>query len=843
MLPSTLLDFTLSRISTPRNLSGNGYLRRRLTNAALALKSSEPAILNDPAASFGVTRGRRKPLSSGALKVRDGTNPSNAITSELAQRVRALEKVTDEKDAEFEPPFFSEQDLMTFYEDILAHPGALEPVQSGIVPEIDVEARYREDLAVVEAVDQRLRSSVNQPSRLTMALRQEFAEVPEVHAETSQDGATPVYQRVVNHIQSILGELDQLDTDIKSSDEGSTPLSLALLSMEEWGAALRCSLYARDTQTAEGLIELMKRSNLEVPEHYVNDILQLYVEDSNCVGFESSLSKLVQGPASEQQRHLHIKVHLNATPTNSIPSSALSVLHAYENQSLLPAMKTYSTVIRYLFSVHDSISQAQAWDLFSHMRYVAHPTPDAHLYTQMIRACASPFITSRSSDPERALDLWMEMTIDHNISPTSGTWNAVILACARSGRKAYVHEAFRLAKEMLDSHRDAYGHSAYTPDERTFCALLEGAKRTGDLARARWIFAEMVRSRNLDVKVNEEAMMHVLHAYASYRPPFKRSLARIIEDESSSSPEIKLDTVDATEPSASNTNLPTSGSSSAFTHVPPQSSTEVIAEVEVLFNRLLRETGVRSDVSFDDNDVFQDLGKFSGIKLTTRLINSYLSVHYRHNSLHTSRDLFWRIFEEVGVERDGRTYMEALERCASSKKVDRDLALRFAEELFEKWRGLEGDAGQEISPRVIERAHVAFIRILTLAENLDRAIAHLHAFVDVYPASAVRDLSNIIKPSMRATRTSLVGDRPLVRLTSQVEIPDRRIPPLLTWKDLEVLHHRLVADGRRERDISYVKYVCKAYEWALRVRRDETMRAKPGTGEDLETDVEQDGQD
>ena len=48
------------------------------------------------------------------------------------------------------------------------------------------------------------------------------------------------------------------------------------------------------------------------------------------------------------------------------------------------------------------------------------------------------------------------------------------------------------------------------------------------------------------------------------------------------------------------------------------------------------------------------------------------------------------------------------------------------------------------------------------------------------------------------------------------------------------MHHRLVVDesrgngGRkgRERDIGYVKYLCKAYEWALRVRRDEGVRAR-----------------
>lgn len=111
-------------------------------------------------------------------------------------------------------------------------------------------------------------------------------------------------------------------------------------------------------------------------------------------------------------------------------------------------------------------------------------------------------------------------------------------------------------------------------------------------------------------------------------------------------------------------------------------------------------------------------------------------------------------------------------------------------------------------------------------ENLDQALSHLQSFVKRYPASAIREPQSIVKLSMRATRTSLVADRPLVRLSTLSEVPDSDVPPLLTWKDLEVLHHRLVAAGRREKDIAYIKYVCKSYEWALRVRRDETMRAK-----------------
>jgi len=107
--------------------------------------------------------------------------------------------------------------------------------------------------------------------------------------------------------------------------------------------------------------------------------------------------------------------------------------------------------------------------------------------------------------------------------------------------------------------------------------------------------------------------------------------------------------------------------------------------------------------------------------------------------------------------------------------------------------------------------------------ELDQALSHLHSFCARYPPSSVRQPAS--KPAMRATRTSLVGARPLVRLTSATELPDDTVPPLLTFKDLELLHHRLAAAGRSE--VGYIKYVAKSYIWALRVRRDEALKAKP----------------
>lgn len=76
---------------------------------------------------------------------------------------------------------------------------------------------------------------------------------------------------------------------------------------------------------------------------------------------------------------------------------------------------------------------------------------------------------------------------------------------------------------------------------------------------------------------------------------------------------------------------------------------------------------------------------------------------------------------------------------------------------------------------------------------------------------------------MRSTRVLLAADnRPLVRLTTALDVQDDDVPPLLTFVDIEVLHHRLVAAGDR-RGLAYVKWACKAYEGALRKRREAAL--------------------
>ena len=150
-----------------------------------------------------------------------------------------------------------------------------------------------------------------------------------------------------------------------------------------------------------------------------------------------------------------------------------------------------------------------------------------------------------------------------------------------------------------------------------------------------------------------------------------------------------------------------------FTVTPPQTHTEVLSEVDALWNRILDDKGENISVSNEQN-LFS--GAFSSVHISTKLVNCYLAVHYGHDSIENSRKLFNETFEKLGVERSARSYVEALERCATNKPGERQIAEAFAKELWSGWSTISNTltARSTKDARMIERAYGAMIRVLAL---------------------------------------------------------------------------------------------------------------------------------
>ncbi|KAL5478828.1 hypothetical protein ACEPAI_2105 [Sanghuangporus weigelae] len=904
-LPFSLLDLTLAQAQACQRINVLSRVIQARQAHSTAVQTRAPEIregyLSPPLPGRGgVERRRSTNIAKDARRPAPKRRQSETVRAPSAaalllhDRVDSLVKHTSgdlyaedaqeneiafpENESYTEGLYYAETELRDFYTDLLTHPESELEAQARFFPtktssrrreleEIDNERR-KERREVLDSVRSRLivendgianetgsSSSSSLASRLARrrkpSLSSEFRE-----GEQKQDLLVELREQLDPkklHHNILLRVLDVVESveearkivngpGTRVAGPPSTPV--VVLSPTEWDALVHACIDDNELSTAEDSLLLMKRCGNEPAEELVNDVLKPHASAGDVPAVLAFFEKLAIGRPTERQRDLHIKAHLKSSSSSSygIPS-ALEVLHKYESLALLPPVQSYTRLICALFSARSAQLQAQAWDLFAHMRYVAHAKPDPALYALMIRACAGTGFSQSGyvADPVRALDLWTEMTTDAGHAPTVGAYNAIILACARSSQ--YVGEAFRFAREMLDGHRDAYGYPLMHATQETFDALLVAAKTRKDLPRARWILAEMLKiyeqavkeakesgkDVESDITFNERTLMHVFHAYASYRPPFRRGETAIIDES-----EVKVSSEEANvgsvgELSAPQKALEKVSSTARFTITPPQTRKEVLAEVDTLFERIIAETGLHPSSprapSGDSQTSVQ--GPFSRVLLTTSLLNSYLSVHYMHDTLENSHKLYKKVFLRTGVEKSPRTYIEALERCAGAEKEERVVAKEFAEGVWREWIEVERRLNpRTVDARMIERAYAAMIRMLALVRDLDTSLSLLRTFSTRYPHRAISHPS-YGKPEIRSTRTSLYDtDRPLVRLTTPSEVPDDTVPPLLTPRDLELLHHRLVEAGpERQKDLDQLTYLCYAYMGALRKRRDRVISA------------------
>jgi len=253
---------------------------------------------------------------------------------------------------------------------------------------------------------------------------------------------------------------------------------------------------------------------------------------------------------------------------------------------------------------------------------------------------------------------------------------------------------------------------------------------------------------------------------------------------------------------------------SSPTHTVPQTSADAIREAKVLFEQILNDTqhGGR--------------GPFTNVRLTTRLLNSYLSIHLAHApSIPSAKEAWnetWKMVSDQGVKMNGWSMMQVLERCAVGEQGrDRDEATAWARAIWEDYLVFTNEHANSLSsearvkvytlglgPRQIERSYKSIIRALSLSPtiSIDEPISLLKNFNSLYPPSSILDGYSATPPTPFQ-----------IRMTDRTRIAESDIPPHMLFGDVDVLHHRLVREGRKE--LGWLKWVCKSYEVALRKRR------------------------
>lgn len=575
----------------------------------------------------------------------------------------------------------------------------------------------------------------------------------------------------------------------------------------------------------------------------------------------------------DREHDLLIEAYLNHSPPLVYP--AVELLSGLASVGTPMPQSSYNILLTHLTSSSPTAqTRALAWDLLANMRLTAHPTPSREVYSTMIKACAA----ARDPQPERARDMWIEMTETNSVLPERTEYDAIIRALS-STKKTYL-EAFDLLRQMLAKHaeatfvpfdesdQDIERWSRYVPTADTFCALLEGTKRAGDLNRARWVLNEVVRLQASGLGsgwkgADEELLSGVFMTYASWTPVVRHSTVKEAQRSSTiptgrsdafkgedtlddSDLEAPLSAVDVDLPSLTDLSQKRGVSSEtpkAPTYSAPQASADALREADALFDQILADT----DTANPDPRP-QASGPFTGVRLTARLINSYLSVHLAHSAnLKVARETWdrtWTRCSDRGVEPNGWSFMQVLEKCsAGDLGSERSQAVEWGQEvwsrfiLFATTHGVDlssisplspsQDQGDKhrlyllgLGPRQIERSFRSIIRLLALSPHtpVAESLSLLARFHKLFPPTTVLQ-----------TYTANPSTPFQIRMTDPTATPESDIPPVMLWNDLDVVHQRLAREGRRK-DIGWLTWVCKSYEVALRKRRRWRLKKKGEVG-------------
>ncbi|KAH7105298.1 hypothetical protein BKA62DRAFT_689278 [Auriculariales sp. MPI-PUGE-AT-0066] len=603
------------------------------------------------------------------------------------------------------------------------------------------------------------------------------------------------------------------------------PIGLSVVTLQDWINTIESAIEAKDVFAGDVALQLMERARVPIDENLKYRVINIAARVGNVAMTENMLRRYYTDMTVEA-KHLHIKAYTRG----SKQSEACRLLHTYEQQRNILPMKTYTAVISSLLygrGAGRSQRNAQAWDLFAHMRYVAHPVPDTQLYSIMIKACGLQ--SKVESDCVRAMDLWKEMTEDHGLKPTVKSYDALIHVCCKN--KKYLLEAFRLTRAMMDQSRDAHGQPHMVPTFITFVSLLQAAKRLGALSRAKWIFAEVIRSAAQgDFTINSIMIQQLFHVYATYDAP-RRSAVNLAPT-MSSTPTPTAETAAVNNFDMIDPDLNSFDGDAEPAGAP--SGAQVLAEVEGLFNRIVEERAF-------------GVGVLSSVEMDTRIGNAYLAVFSKFASVNRVQEVFGWLENDMGIEPDTRTYWTMLDRLINYMRLsvvgpERHTAAVLAKHYFDEWRKrypnplvtvTSNDAlnaptfmvakeygAKEYIIYDTERIWRQMIYIFALADLLDDSLAIVEQFVAQYPPVNIASPLEISR--LRIMRTSLLAPRPLVRLSTQTSVSDDAVPPMLLWSSVELLHQNLLIKERHE-DIRKLTYITNAYKGMLTKRRDAAL--------------------
>ncbi|KAL8280076.1 hypothetical protein RQP46_007406 [Phenoliferia psychrophenolica] len=648
-------------------------------------------------------------------------------------------------------------------------------------------------------------------------------------SSTEFDAASSLGRQLLDRVESVLPR-----RAVAASEGLVVPMGLVVPS--EWRDLVLLCAEEGDGTGVEKALGLMQRTSPVEDAGLLTDVMAAYASAGRSREALSlaSYARSHSLPLSVSTHH-----HLLSSLLPAHPELAIQHLHSLEAAGYTPLLDTYTLLIAALLSPSTPAHlTSRGWDLYAHTRLVSHPTPSASLYATMIAACAR----GSHPSPERAIDLFTEMTSDNQLAPTAEVYNALIRACARRGTQDYYFEALRFMRQMLDDN--------VPPSRQTFHAVLEGARRHGDLPRARWMLVKMVGVGG-DAAPDASSLGLVFQTYAAYKPPVAQAgtakragkgarKVTVVSPEgfaaaatTTTSTARALDRPDPAEEPRSEAQglVDLLGESSIFYPGPlPQTTDALLAEAANLMSQCVPSDLLGLSLSTPTSSTI-----FPSVLPNTFLLNSYLGLLAAHAPFDAMM-AFWRTaYSTLDVERNRFSFETVMRRCETAK--NRVVATESAREVFAEWKAWEGPKSAVVevveeaedvesvaasagashkSGRNISLMWAHMIRILSRSYSDVEALALFQSFITQYPPHQLTTRAEYAREAARLLPTLPSPIRlssALYPETSTSASAER--PPYLLFEQVRLLHQRL-AEVENERGVATVMGICKAYEWALK---------------------------
>ncbi|SGY16339.1 BQ5605_C012g06849 [Microbotryum silenes-dioicae] len=691
-------------------------------------------------------------------------------------------------------------------------------------------------------------------SDLAEKLRRKRSEVglPREPEENAREGAQELVeipksapQVLLDRLESLLhvGELASLPSTAIDLDHVQP--SIGLIHQSEWTDLIITAAQSQDLESVKRGLILMQRMAPQHDARAMNELMSLFaverrprdaLELANFAKERESFELTYPAtnprtddilrtgslPFSLESHH-----HLLASLAPSHPELAIQHLYSLEASNYTPLLATYTLLINRLLSpISPPHLIARGWDLYAHCRLVAHPIPDVDLYNTMIAACSRGAYPS----PERAVDLFLEMTETNLIAPTPTTYNALIRSCAREGSQPSYFEALRYLKKILDVN--------LLPNRGTFHAILEGARRQGDLLRSRWVLVKMVQIGG-ECRPNADTLALVFRSCKGYEPEVKEKRGIVIggskraavasEEKGKESiiisPDVgpnkgidetrKVDTQPTAtaaeeQPLEDSNVIELLGESSLFYPGPiPTTPDELVLEAQTLLLQIVDPSVLGLSASPRSTP-----SSFPDVRPTAFLLNSYLELLTAHAPLPASVDFFNSAYgPSTGVDKNGYTFEVMIKRCETAKK--REVGLEMARKVWGEWKLWSEEDQERLSGRNISLMWGSMIRVLARSFKHVEGLDLLQRFISTYPPLAL-----VASARSRAHQRHSLPPNPNKIQLSSLQFPETThpatrhdLPPHLLAEDVKLLYLRF----RNVEDMEGLKKiqgVVKAYKEA-----------------------------